>query len=78
MVRLGGVAALLGGVAWAVKGGVILAGGDQPPLLFEAAPCLFGLGLWSVARVTLPPGRRRRGLRWDWRWSQALPASWPW
>ena len=59
MVRLGGVAALLGGAAWTVKGGVILAGGDQPPLLFEAAPGLFGLGLLSVARSTMRPSRRR-------------------
>jgi len=59
MVRLGGVAALLSGVAWTVKGGVILAGGDQPPLLFEAAPGLFGLGLWSVAHATMLPSHRR-------------------
>jgi hypothetical protein len=59
LARLGGVAAFLGGLAWTLKGVVILAGGDQPPLLFEAAPTLFGLGLMSVAYSTLPPGRRR-------------------
>jgi hypothetical protein len=59
LARLGGVAAFLGGLAWTVKGAVILAGGDQPPLLFEAAPTLFGLGLMSVAHSTMPPGRRR-------------------
>jgi hypothetical protein len=59
LARLGGVAAFLGGLAWTLKGVVILAGGDQPPLLFEAAPILFGLGLMSVAYSTMPPGRRR-------------------
>ena len=59
LVRLGGVAAFLGGLAWTLKGVVILGGGDQPPLLFEAAPTLFGLGLMSVAYSTMPSGRRR-------------------
>ena len=59
LARLGGVAAFLGGLAWTLKGAVILAGGDQPPLLFEAAPTLFGLGLMSVAYSSMPAGRRR-------------------
>jgi hypothetical protein len=59
LARLGGVAAFLGGLAWAAKGVVILAGGDQPPLLFELAPALFGVGLLSVAYSTMSPGRRR-------------------
>lgn len=59
LARLGGVAAFLGGLAWTMKGAVILAGGDQPPLLFEAAPTSFGLGLMSIAYSTMPPGRRR-------------------
>lgn len=57
--RLGAAAALLGGLAWVVKGATILAGGDQPPLLFEAAPGLFGVALMSVAYSALPEGRRR-------------------
>ena len=56
--RLGGVAAFLGGLAWTLKGSVILAGGDQPPLLFEAAPALFGVGLLSIAYCTKRDRRR--------------------
>ena len=58
LARLGGVAALLGGLAWTVKGSVILGGGDQPPLLFEIAPVLFGVALLSVVHSTMPPSRR--------------------
>lgn len=57
--RLGGVAAVLGGLAWSVKGIIILAGGDQPPLLFEVAPALFGIALLSIAHSAMPKGRRR-------------------
>ena len=56
---IGGVAAILGGLAWTLKGLAILTGGDQPPLLFEAAPALFGVGLVGVAHSTMTPGRRR-------------------
>jgi len=59
LVRLGAVAAFMGGLGWTVKGVVILAGGDQPPLLFELAPALFGVGLLSIAYSTMRPGRRR-------------------
>jgi hypothetical protein len=59
LVRLGGLAAFLGGLAWTLKGIVILLGGDQPPLLFEAAPVLFGVGLLSVGYSRMPPGGRR-------------------
>lgn len=59
LVRVGGLAALVGGLAWAVKGVVILVGGEQPPMLFEVSPALFGLGLPAVAIVTLPLSRRR-------------------
>jgi hypothetical protein len=59
LVRLGGLAALLGGAAWTVKGSVILVSGEQPPLLFEVGPVLFGVGLLGVACSTMRPGRRR-------------------
>jgi len=59
LIRLGGLAALLGGLAWTLKGIVILLGGDQPPLLFEAAPVLFGVGLLGVSHSTMHPSRRR-------------------
>jgi hypothetical protein len=59
VTRFGGAAALIGGVAWLVKGLVIVVGADQPPLLFEVAPMLFGMGLVSVAHSTMPPSRRR-------------------
>ncbi len=47
-VRWSGIAAIAGGVMYAVKAAVILAGGSQPPLLFEAAPLAFGISLWLL------------------------------
>jgi hypothetical protein len=47
-VRWSGIAAITGGVMYAVKAAVILAGGSQPPLLFEAAPLAFGISLWLL------------------------------
>lgn len=49
MRRLGGVAAVLGGLAWAVKAGSVLAGGAQPRYLAEFAPAAHGLALVAMA-----------------------------
>ena len=45
LVRLGGLAAMVGGLMWVVKGGAILLTGQQPPVVFEAAMPLFAVGL---------------------------------
>ncbi len=67
LVRFGGLAGFLGGLAWTLKGIVILLGGEQPPLLFEAAPVFFGVGLFSIGYSTIPLRRRRA-------WALALAA----
>lgn len=49
VARLAAIAALLGGTAWALKAGVILATGDEPPVAFGLGLALFPfalLGLW--------------------------------
>ncbi len=51
VARLAAIAALLGGTAWALKAGVILATGDEPPVAFALGLVLFPfalLGLWSL------------------------------
>jgi hypothetical protein len=48
LIRLGGVAALVGGLMRVVKGGSILLTGLQPPLVFEVALPLFGVGLLGL------------------------------
>jgi hypothetical protein len=54
-----GIAALLGGLAWLVKGTAILAVDNQPPLLFEVAPVFFGAALVGLGLTMTPRGLRR-------------------
>ena len=48
LIRIGGLAAMVGGLLWVVKGGSILLTGWQPPVVFEAALPLFALGLLGL------------------------------
>jgi hypothetical protein len=48
LIRLGGLAAMLGGLLWVVKGGGILLTGHQLPAVFEAAMPLFAVGLLGL------------------------------
>lgn len=60
---LAGVGAAIGGLAWTVKAAAILATGDQPPLVFEAAPLFFGVTLTALALTSdLRAGRRRTSI----------------
>ena len=43
------VAATVGGLAWVVKGGAILAGREQPPVLLELGLACFGVSLLLLA-----------------------------
>lgn len=45
----GGVAAVVGGLLWVVKGGVILATGEQPAHLFELAPSFLSACVVALA-----------------------------
>jgi hypothetical protein len=57
---VGAVAAVAGGLLWAVKSLAILATGIQPAGLFEAAPAVFGVAITALA---LSGGRRHRHMR---------------
>ena len=48
LIRWGGLAAMVGGLMWVVKGGSILLTGQQPPVVFEAALLLFAVGLLGL------------------------------
>jgi hypothetical protein len=47
--RLAGLLAILGGLAWVIKGGAILLTGWQPPVLLEVGSTLFLLALIGLA-----------------------------
>lgn len=53
-VRLGGLAAVAGGLMWVVKGGSILLTGQQPPVVFEAALPLFATDLGKPDQRAVP------------------------
>jgi hypothetical protein len=48
IIRVGGLAAMVGGLMWAVKGEAILLTGQQPPVVFSAAMPLFAVGLLGL------------------------------
>ena len=48
LVRWGGLAAMVSGLMWVVKGGAILLTDQQPPVVFEAAMPLFAVGLLGL------------------------------
>lgn len=48
LVWPGGVAAVVGGLMWVVKGMSILLTGDQPPVIFESAMPLFAVALLGL------------------------------
>lgn len=48
LVWPGGVAAVIGGLMWVVKGMSILLTGDQPPVVFGAAMLFFAVGLLGL------------------------------
>ena len=61
LIRLSGLAAMVGGAFWVVKGGVIMLGGSDPDLLIPAQ-FFFALGLVGLhARLGGRDGWPRRG-----------------
>lgn len=60
LVRLGSIAACLGGFAWATKGVVILLTGRQPPAAFEVGPPLFAVALLGLSAALGASDRRAR------------------
>ena len=58
--RVGAAAAALGGACWMVKSVGILVTGEQVPLLFEAAPTLFGIAALAMALAPYGETAKRR------------------
>ncbi len=58
----GGLSAVAAGALWGVKSLNILLTGDQPPLIFELAPPLFGLAVAALAFDRRHESRARRAL----------------
>lgn len=49
-VLVGELAAMIGGLFWAVKAVAILVAGVEPPILFDVAALLFPMAVYGVVR----------------------------
>jgi hypothetical protein len=64
--RVAGLAAIAGGLMWAIKAAAILLTGVQPPLIFEIAPLCFAVALVGLAALLGGQGG------WPARWGSRL------
>lgn len=60
---------------WVVKGGAILLGRHQPPVVFEAAPAFFALGLLALHALVYDRGERLRRIGGAFAYVAALLAG---
>lgn len=65
LIRLGGVAAMLGGAMWVVKGGLIMLGGPDS-YLFIPAQLFFALGLLGLHTRLAERGGRLGRIGGSW------------